>query len=354
MMITDEKFDLIVDVIPELKELFNKRYKILKLVDAFSPIGRRALAEKTDISERIIRKEASLLKEKKMLEATFKGMIITERGKKILLELENLFYEFKGFSDLQQELTEVLNIKDVIIAPVNSNNEEVVIKSLGRVAANYLSKVIEDHTIVGITGGTTVESVIESYKGTKKHHSVTIVPARGSLGNKIEYQANTLVEMLANKLEAKYELLFTPDNMSQETINSLKNEPEIRNTLSKIESIDTLVFGIGKSDTMAKRRSLEDIDLDILKEKKSVAEVFGYYLNSKGEIVHEINTIGIDLHRLNKVKNLIAVAGCIKKADAIIAACKLDSNMVLVTDEGVAKEIIRKVKEERENGKSSN
>mgnify|MGYP006421399425 CR=1 FL=1 len=346
--------NLLTEIAPELKEMITERYEILRLVDIFGPIGRRALSEKIDLSERIIRKESDLLKEKKLLETSFKGMSITEYGKKLIDQLNKFVYEMKNFERLENDLEKYLGIKKVIVAPTNSDDKNAILSSLGKTASNYLLSILKDNSIVGVTGGTTIESVINEFDCNKKFNEIKVVPARGSLGNKIEYQANTLAEMLANKLNGRYRLLFTPDKMSKDTIERLKNEPEIEKTLSLVNKVDTVLFGVGKSDTMIQRRGISKKETQKIKQKNPVAEAFGYYFDSNGEIVYEINTIGIGLYKLKHAKNLIAVAGGLEKLDAILAICKLDSNIVLVTDEIVAKKIKRKFKEEKENGKSSN
>jgi central glycolytic genes regulator len=90
---------------------------------------------------------------------------------------------------------------------------------------------------------------------------------------------------------------------------------------------------------MANRRVLAQEEIDDILSKGAVAESFGYYFNKDGEIVHEISTIGIDLDIFKNLKNVIAVAGGVDKADAIIAISKVNPNLVLVTDERTAKKI---------------
>jgi len=340
--------DTLFRLTPDFKDTFEKRYKILKMIDMIGPVGRRTLSTQIDISERIIRKETDVLKENKLLESTLKGMIINGEGKEILRQMDEIYFDFKGILKKEELLAKKLGVKKVIIAPFNASNHEMNLKSIGQCASEYLLKCIKNNMIIGITGGTTVEKVIESFScRQKKYNNVTVVPARGSLGNKSEYQANTLVEVLANKMGSDYKLLFTPDKLSEDTIKRLKNEPQIKETIDLINNIDTLLFGIGKSETMTKRRSLDAEEIRIINEKGAVAEAFGYYFNAEGEIVYEINTIGIDLYKFKQIRNLIAVAGGVEKVDAILSIAKLDSKLVLVTDENVANEILRRFRRKK-------
>ncbi|MEA1975279.1 MAG: sugar-binding domain-containing protein [Bacillota bacterium] len=345
---TSDYLKVLFQLSPEFQENFIERYEILKIVNMTQPIGRRMLSTKTNISERIIRKETDILKQNKLLESTLKGMIITNEGKKVLLTIDKLYFMFKGLDKTEELLATYLGIKKVIIAPLNSNDEKVVLNSIGEYASKYLLEVINDKSIVGITGGSSVKNMIEQLNvSSKKYKNIVVVPTRGSLGDKAEIQANTLVEMLANKLSCKYKLLFTPDKLSEETIKELQNEPEIKETIALINSVNTLVFGIGQANVMARRRCLCCEESKMIEKKKAVAEAFGYYYNFEGKVVHEINTIGVDLHKFKQIKNLIAVAGGIEKVEAILAVTKLDSKLVLVTDETVANEILKRFEEEK-------
>ncbi len=139
--------------------------------------------------------------------------------------------------------------------------------------------------------------------------------------------------------------LYTPDSLSKASIDSLMNEPKIREIMNDIEHIDTLIFGVGNAKTMARRRGLKQDVIDTMVEKGAVAEAFGYYFNQEGEIVHEISTIGISLDKCKSLENIIAVAGGVEKAEAIIAISKLNEKLVLITDESVAKLILDRYEE---------
>ena len=49
-------------IVPELVEVLDKRYSILRTIYYNQPIGRRVLANQLDLSERIVRSEINFLK----------------------------------------------------------------------------------------------------------------------------------------------------------------------------------------------------------------------------------------------------------------------------------------------------
>ena len=88
---------------------------------------------------------------------------------------------------------------------------------------------------------------------------------------------------------------------------------------------------------------LEDGDekaKDIM-NKKAVGEAFGHYFNKKGEIVYKLNTVGIDMESFKNKRETIAVFAGRKKAEAFIPISKINKNIVLITDEESAKEILK-------------
>ena len=340
----NEIAEVFKQVAPETIEILENRFNILKVVSLLQPIGRRVLSTKVSLTERIIRKEANILKEQGLLEFSLEGMSITAAGVDTIEILSMFFTRIRGIHELEKKLKEHLNIRKVIIAPMVNNDIDLTLDEIGRKAAAYTRKLIDKHKTLGLTGGSTVYTVINQFKSsTHKDEELMILPARGGLGRKSDYQANTLVEKLAEKLKCQYKLLYTPDWISNEAKDTLLREPEIKEIVSRLENLDILLFGIARADIMAKRRQLDDQSIMDLVEKEAVAEAFGYYFDKEGNIVHEITTIGVELEKLNKVKELIAVAGGVDKAEAIAAVCKINRNLVLVTDEEVAKKILNNI-----------
>jgi len=325
---------------PELEELLPLRYNILNTIKYKQPVGRRMLSASMGYTERVVRRECDILKSGHLIEYYPDGMRITEKGENVLVLLRDAFYMINGTNELALELAHKLNIKQIIISSSGLDDNESSLVEIGYEAAKYLDSIITPKTIIGLTGGSSIEKVINGYRrewaNKLTDNEIMVVPARGGLGTKNEYQANTLAEILANKLGASHQLLYTQDNLQKSTIEKLKNEPHIQKILTYINEIDILLFGIGKADVMASRRSLDDNEIEKIIEKGAVAESFGYYFNKNGEIVHEISTIGIDLNKFKTLKNVIAVAGGVDKAESIIAISKLNSNLVLVTNEATA------------------
>lgn len=328
-------------LIPEVIEIMTKRYLVLREIYLSGPIGRRALANNLQSSERVIRTEIELLKQQNLIDVNLKGMTITEEGKNLLNDLKDAMSDVMGINELQEKVKNKLGIKKVILIPGDYDNSHNLTKDIGKQAAKYFLNVIKENDIVSITGGGTLLEFAKSIKTDKKYNSITVVPARGSVGLDMKTQSNNVVAELSKNMHCNYKLLNLPDQLCEESIRTLRQEPEIKATFDLIRNSDVLVFGIGRADEMVKRRKLSDEKAKDIMDKKAVGEAFGHYFNKKGEIVYKLNTVGIDMESFKNKRETIAVFAGREKAEAFIPISKINKNIVLITDEESAKEIIR-------------
>lgn len=336
-----ELLDLQKIIVPEMLQLMEKRYHILRNVLVWQPIGRRLLAGKLLIGERIVRKEITFLQEQGLLEVNAGGMSVTPEGKEVIHHLKESIYQLRGIRHLQESLQKKLGLKQVIVVSGNLEEEEYVLNDLGKVTAALLQQNLKPGMVLGVTGGSTMAAVAENLTPVKKWDDVTVVPARGGFGREVEKQANTIVSQIARKLGAKYQLLHASDNLSQEAIKSVLNDPVIKKVIDTIKTTQCIVFGIGRADEMALRREFSQEQIDHLMKQRAVAESFGFYFTRDGSIVHEIETLGINFCDFLTIKHAIGVAGGAKKAEAIYTISKLKPQMMLVTDEAAAMEIMK-------------
>lgn len=336
-----ETLKLIKRIAPEVTEIIEKRYLILKSISYNQPIGRRALSNELGMKERTVREEANMLKDQGLLNIDFMGMNITDNGKNVLADLHWIYNGLKGIPDLENALKEELNIKKVIIVPGNSSENRMVLKDMGKITSKILKELLNPKDIVGITGGNTMAVVAEEAVSDKKTRDITVIPARGGLGKTLNTQSNSIAAKLAEQLGGVYRLLYVPDTLEQEALEIMLKNEEIKESIDMINDMNILVFGIGRADTMAKRRNLSEDKIQDLIYGGAVAEAFGHYFDINGKEIWEYKTIGLSLDKFKNLNNVIGVAGGEEKAQAIIAISILNKDMTLVTDESAAKKILK-------------
>lgn len=326
-------------LVPELIKVAEIRYNILKEVFNHQPIGRRALARKLDLSIRSVRKHLDFLYDKRYIKITKSGTVITENGEDFLHELDRYMKEIKDIANLEDKIESILGINKVMIVP-EEKDSEIINKEIGRFTSRFLKELIKDDDIIAVTGGSTLAQVAETMLFTEEPREVTVIPGRGGLGEKVEIQANTIASKIAKKLGGKYKLLHIPDDITQESLTMITNEPSVKKTLDQLQQSNILIHGIGTAELMSSRRDMDESEIKKLKDKGAIAEAFGLYFNEEGQVVYSTASVGLSMTDLKKIDKVIAVAGGVDKARAIISVVSSRYHDILITDEITAREII--------------
>lgn len=334
-------------IAPEIIQIMDRRYTILRSISYNQPIGRRTLSVELDMKERLVREEVNILRDQGLLNIDLMGMYITVEGETLLKDLKYIYKDLRGIPDLEIELERALKVKNVIVIPGDSAESELVLKDMGKITSLIIKDMVKDNEILGITGGGTMSVVADEFVSDKKNRNILVIPARGSLGQDVETQANSIASKLSKQLGGSYRLLNLPDSLGEEALEVMKKNKEIKESIELIETMDTLVFGIGRADTMAERRDLSDDKIQELIDKGSVAEAFGHYFDLEGKEIWEYKTIGISLDKFKELKNVIGVAGGEDKAEAIMAISTLKENMTIVTDEKAGRKILEIINQAR-------
>ena len=339
-----EILDLQRKIVPELVEVLEKRYNVLRTIFYNQPIGRRMLASELNLGERVVRNEIDLLKSQNLIEINTPGMTVTKDGQHVLEGLKEFIHQIKGLNDIEESIKSFLGLKDVVIVPGNVEENPATLKELGKAAANYMKNIIKNNDIIAITGGSTIKEVVEAFPKVSNFSDVLVIPARGGMGRKVESQANYLAAALANKVNGTYKLLHIPENVSGKVLEGLLKEKQIKEVIENIHNADILIYGIGNAIHMAKKRGLSEEYINKLENLGAVGEAFGCYFNKESQVVSESTPIGININDAKKINTHIAVAAGENKVEAIIATEMNNSNAVLVTDESAGRKIAELIK----------
>ncbi|WP_072874991.1 sugar-binding transcriptional regulator [Alicyclobacillus tolerans] len=328
-------------LVPELSDELQKRIRILERILALQPIGRRALAVEMGTTERVLRAELDFLRVQGLLTASSAGVSLTEDGEAVLDRVAEFAVRMDGRKELAERVSRVLGIPQVVVVEDDSDQNSWVKDNLGYRAAELLRSLLQPDEVVGITGGTTMAAIARRMPARAVSYPVKVVPARGGLGEKVEFQANTIASTLAEKLGGESMMLHVPDRLNEETMEQLLNDPYVQQRLPEIRKATLVVHGIGEAVKMAKRRQVPDEEVAWLENQQAVAEAFGYYFNQQGDVVYSMPTIGLRLDDLQNARVVMAVAGGSSKARAVAAAAKAYRIDVLITDEGAARLIVQ-------------
>ncbi|SFF36260.1 central glycolytic genes regulator [Paenibacillus catalpae] len=326
-------------LLPDLLDVMKKRYSILRQVMLSDLIGRRTLANSLGMTERVLRAETDFLKSQGLLEIHTAGMRISESGKQLLEQLEPFYKTLFGLSDLEEKIRSHFGLSQVVVVAGDSEESEQSKRELGRAACQVLQKVMEPSDVVAVTGGTTIAQVANQLTSATPLKNNWFVPARGGLGESLDYQANTIASTMAKRTGANYRMLHVPDHLGDEAYASMMQEPNIRDIVEVVRSARIVVHGIGDAMVMARRRKLNPELVSAMAADGALAEAFGFYFDRNGEVVHKMQTVGLRLEDIVKTEVVIGVAGGNSKGEAIAAIMKFGHDDVLITDEAAALEI---------------
>lgn len=334
-------------LVPDLLDVMKKRYSILHQVMLSDLIGRRTLASALSMTERVLRSETDFLKSQGLLEIHSGGMRISDAGKLILEQLEPFYKTMFGLSELEERIRSHYRLSQVVIVAGDSDISAQTKRELGRAGCQVLSRVMQPNDVVAVTGGTTIAQLSNQLASSSQLKTNLFVPARGGLGESLDYQANTIASMMAKRTGAQYRLLHVPDHLGEEAFASIMQEPNIREVVDVIRSARIVVHGIGDAIVMARRRRLDREIIDAMEAEGALAESFGFYFDRNGAVVHKMQTVGLRLEDIVKTEVVIGVAGGKSKGEAISAIMRFGHNDVLVTDEAAATEMVALIEQEK-------
>ncbi|EIA6646237.1 SorC family transcriptional regulator [Enterococcus faecalis] len=341
-----KEFKMIEAVAPDMLDVLQERFQILRNIYWMQPIGRRSLSETMGITERVLRTETDVLKQLNLIEPSKSGMTLTERGLEVYQGLELVMNQLLGMHQIEKEMTQYFGIQRCIVVAGDSDIQKKVLSDFGDVLTNTLNLLLPNgENTIAVMGGTTMAMVAENMGSleTEKRHNL-FVPARGGIGEAVSVQANSISAVMANKTGGNYRALYVPEQLSRETYNSLLQEPSIQEVLALISHANCVVHSIGRALHMAARRKMSDDEMVMLKQKNAVAESFGYFFDEEGKVVYKIPRIGLQLKNLQEIPYVVAIAGGKTKAKAIRAYMKNAPKQTwLITDEAAANEILKGV-----------
>ena len=155
-----------------------------------------------------------------------------------------------------------------------------------------------------------------------------------------------MARQFSEKINGEFVPLYAPAIVDSESIvKALFSDKNFEKVSKLWERLDIAIVGIGgpiAKATYLPDTSLSDNDLKILINKGHVGDILFNNFDKNGKVCNESLTkkrVGISFEQLKKAKKIIAIAGSLRKKEAILASLKSGYVDVLITDQIVAKEL---------------
>lgn len=321
----------------QVQEIY-RRALLLERIHAIGPVGRRTLAASMQLSEREVRAAAEILREEGLICLHTTGMQLSEEGLGILPEVRALCRTINGIHDLEHELKNHLQIEHLNVVPGDADDDRIVLIELGRATAQVVTQVLKDNMIIAVSGGSTMSEVARAM--TPSADNIMVVPARGGFGRMAQMQADAVAGELAHRIHGDCRLMHLPEGMDFETLQKAVKLPGIRGTLALMRNADIILYGIGRADDMAQRRSLPLNMRRQLQRSGAVGEALGDFFDINGNVVHQSPSLSSELGTgKSSAMSIVAAAGA-KKAEATLAAVRWHPPWALVIDEGLGRAML--------------
>ena len=317
-------------IAPDVMGTIKERYLLLRHIADAEPVGRRTLAGLSGLSERVVRSHVDVLRRSGIVRFTTLGIAMEPEGKRLMPDLLECFLRLNNLDDMQRQIRQKLGLKNVYIVPGDSDSDKTAKEELGRRGALLLNDLFGSVDTVAISGGS-----------PECLANVTILPARGSMGNHVEVQANYIAANIASKTHSSYRMIHIPEGLSDSALQMmLKADRQTQENVAMTARAQ-VVFGIGRADRMARKRGMTTLQRDALHSLGACGESLGCYCGLDGKILYGTNNVGISLREIKYHPHIIAVAGGASKAEDIVGVMRACHTGTLVTDEGAAEKIIQ-------------
>jgi len=309
--------------------------------------------------EDLITKIAWLYYKKKLTQQEISDRVFISRQKvQRLLEkardLEIVRFQVKNphanLLSIESKLIKNYSLKDAVVVPYVSDENDSLRKSFARAGASYLERVISQNSnsIIGLGWGNTTAYLADYFEPPPIKTKVKIVSLIGNLMTNVAMNPYIIAEKIANKLNAPFYNIWAPAiAQSKERAKIFKSEPWIDRVLQMASQSNIILISVGEispSASLFKMGYLSNGELKRLKGKGAVGDILARFFNAQGELVddeiHE-RVIAIPIDKLKgKDKIVIGVAGGSSKFDALRGALKGKYINVLITDENIAQRLV--------------
>ncbi len=135
-----DELKMIESVAPDIIEVLQERYKILRNIYWMQPIGRRSLSESMGITERVLRTETDLLKQLNLINTSKSGMTLTKKGEEVYQSLESFMDQLLGMHQTEKKLAEYFGNQRCIVVSGNSEKQPKVADGFGEALDEALDR----------------------------------------------------------------------------------------------------------------------------------------------------------------------------------------------------------------------
>lgn len=248
-------------------------------------------------------------------------------------------------AELSDQLRSRFDLADAIVVATDEQGPSLR-SHVGRLAANFLTEVIEEGDVVGLACSRTLHEMTNALSDLPK---VTVVQLTGVHPGGVEENSVELVRRVASLARGPAFPIYAPLVVDDAAAaRSLRNQPQIADAMKRYRDLTKAVVAIGSWEPPESlvRDSLPKREGAALRKRGVRAEVCARLLDDEGKPLSDLadRVIAISIEELRRVPEVIAVAAGTQKTEAIRAVLKGGFVTALVTDADVARALLKEAR----------
>lgn len=253
------------------------------------------------------------------------------------------------FSDLEARLCSTFGLRDAVVILGSVGPSRLLIQNLGMAGAKYLDKTVKDGQVVGVSWGATLRELGAAINELKPHpRDILVIPLLGGQGQtSLDLQVNDIVSRVSMAFNGSHLFLHAPAFVDTPEVRAMiLNDSNIKQVADRWATVDLVVMGIGcfiPPSTLLEEGGFPPDELAELTRKGVVGDMCMRFFDINGKRVDtslDERIIGISLEQLKAVECVVAVAGGVNKAQAILGALRTGVVDVLITDDVTARKVL--------------
>ncbi len=278
--------------------------------------------------------------------------LLTEARENGMVEV-NIHFPLERVLELEKRICERFQLQKALVSKTGNQTPNQMLRSIGRLGANYLSEKLADGSTLGISWGTAVYEVAQAFR-PKKLADFQVVQVIGSIGyGDPAIDGPEVARLIAVNFGGKYYTLNSPVIVQDKnTRDGLLKERNIQEVIAKGAQADYILAGIGSSNParsgLVRAGYLGADELNRINEQTgAVGDICALFFNQDGEygeIEFNKRVVGITLDQIKyNPAEVIGVAGGYEKVEAILGALRGGLINTLITDDRAAEKILENI-----------
>ncbi|AHI56510.1 sugar-binding transcriptional regulator [Listeria ivanovii] len=252
---------------------------------------------------------------------------------------------FANLTELATALKEKYQLKNVSVAFSQTSDYTEITKQISQSAAKYLTEIIRDGDILGVSWGTTMYKIAQKLTPSKTEIKVVQLKGGVSHSDVNTYAAETLA-LFGTSFDTSPVSLPLPVVLDNPVAKQMvEADRHIKNMIDLGKKANVAIFTVGtvRDEALLFRLGyFSDAEKNRLKEK-AVGDICSRFFTINGEVADQKmdeRTIGINLQDLKQKETTILVAGGERKLKAIHGALCGGYANHFITDQFTAKNLL--------------